>query len=89
MQDTEVPPELAESYLLKMFERGIIPGRHLQRVIQEYRTPSFEEFKAPTFWSLLNAVTTTLGETFKADPQKYALRTMRLTAMLSQDPRLN
>ena len=26
MQDTEVPPELAESYLLKMFERGIIPG---------------------------------------------------------------
>src|SRR4051794_18708725 len=88
MQDTEVPTELAESYLLRSFERGIIPARHLPRVIGEWRTPQFDEFKAPTFWSLLNAVTTILGEIFKADPQKYALRTMRLTAMLSQDPRL-
>ncbi len=89
MRDTEVLNPLAESYMLRLFERGIIPARHLPRVIAEWRNPSFEEFKAPTFWNLLNAVTTVIGDTAQADPQRYALRTMRLTAMLSQDPRLN
>lgn len=89
MRETEVPPELAESYLLKGFERGIIPARLLPRVIGEWRSPSFEEFKPQTFWSLLNAVTTVIGETAKGDPQRHALRTIRLTAMLSQDPLLN
>lgn len=89
MRETEIPTETAESYLLKLFERGIIPPRQLARVIREWRTPRFEEFKAPTFWNLQNAVTTILGETAQGDPQRHALRTIRQTAMLSQDPRLN
>jgi hypothetical protein len=89
MQETEIPPEAADSYLLKGFERGIIPSRLLPRVIGEWRTPTFDEFRKPTFWSLLNAVTTILGETAKRDPAKHALRTMRLTALLAQNPRLN
>lgn len=89
MRETVVPDEAAESYVLRAFERGLVPSRLLPRVIQELRHPSFEDFRAPTLWNLLQHFTTVLGETRQGDPQKYALRTMRLTALLSQDPRLN
>jgi hypothetical protein len=89
MQAAEVPTEVAESYLLRAFERGILPARILPRAIREWRTPAFEAFREPTFWSLMNALTTALGDTARGDPQRHAVRTMRLVAMLSQDPRLN
>lgn len=89
MRSTEVGPVAAESYILRGYERGIVPARQLGGVIKEWRNPSFPEFEGRTFWTLLQAFTTALGDTIQGDPQKHALRTMRLSAMLAQDPSLN
>lgn len=89
MQSTTVPGDVAESYILRAFERGIVPPRHLAAAIREWRHPSFDQFRDGSFFSLLNCLTTVLGGTAPGDPQKHAFRTMRLTAMLAQDPRLN
>lgn len=89
MQSVTMSDQTAESYLLRFFERGIIPARYLARTIEEWRMPTYEQFKKRSFFSFLNCITTVLGETQQGDPQKYVLRTMRLTAMLCQDPLLN
>jgi hypothetical protein len=78
LQTTEVSPELADSLILRAFERGIISTPALPLVLREWREPSFEEFRPRTAWSLLNAFTTALGDRAKADPHKFAVQTMRL-----------
>ena len=78
LQTTEVSPELADSLILRAYERGIISTPLLPLVLKEWREPSFEEFRPRTAWSLLNAFTTALSDRAKADPHRFAVTTMRL-----------
>lgn len=81
MQAAPITDELAESMMLRAFERGIIGPRELPRVIKEWREPTFEEFQPRTAWSLFNAATTVFGDGAAAQPQKHLVRTMRWNAM--------
>lgn len=81
MQHSTLTDEMAESMMLRAFERGVISPRELPRVIKEWREPTFDEFQPRTAWSLFNAGTTIFGEGASAQPQKHLVRTMRWNSM--------
>ena len=82
MMHTELRPELADSLILRSFEKGIISAPQLPRVLHEWREPSFEEFRPRTVWSLFNAFTTVLRDRAIRQPTQFAVQTMRLNAVL-------
>jgi hypothetical protein len=87
MQTTEVDDTRAESLILRAFERGIITAPTLPGAIREWRKPSHEEFQPRTYFSLMNAVTTALGEKARKNPSGYAVTTVRLNALFTEDGR--
>jgi hypothetical protein len=83
MARTEVTDTLAESIILRAFEKGVVPAPLLPAVIREWREPKFDDFKPRTLWSLFNAFTSALTPKAKANPQSYSLTTMRLNALVA------
>jgi len=83
-QSTNIRDVEAESLMLRAYEKDVVSHRLLPHVIKEWRTPSFEEFSPRTYWSLLNAFTTVLGERQTSNPQQFASLTIRLQDLLSQ-----
>lgn len=81
-----VTNEVAESYMLRAFEAGIVSHLLLPAVLKEWRTPSHDAFRPRTGWSLFNAFTTALGPRAKSNPQRHAALTMRLGALLDPAP---
>jgi hypothetical protein len=82
LMQTELSPEVADSLILRAFEKGMLSIIHLPKVIQEWRKPSFEEFQPRTAWSLLNAFTTVLRDRAQKNPAHFAVQSMRLNALL-------
>lgn len=82
MVNTHIKTDEANSLILRAFEDKIIPARRLNDVIREWRNPSHEEFRVPTFWSLLNAFTFGMKQCAEVDPQLYSATTMRFMALL-------
>jgi hypothetical protein len=83
MMHTEVRSEVADSLILRSFEKGIISTHQLPGVLKEWRTPSFEEFAPRTAWSLLNAFTAVLRDRATTNPQAFTVQTMRLNHLLT------
>jgi hypothetical protein len=83
MARTEVTDTLAESIILRAFEKGVVPAPLLPAVIREWRAPKHDDFKPRTLWSLFNAFTSALTPKAKANPQSYSLTTMRLNALVA------
>lgn len=86
LQFAELTDDQADALLLRAYERKLISHQVLPRVIQEWRTPSFEEFEPRTRWSLLNAFTLALGPRQQGNPQLFASLTIQLQGLL--DPEL-
>lgn len=82
MKETEITDQVADSLILRAFEKGIINTVSLPTVIKEWREPSFDEFRDRVYWSLYNAFTTVLGDKAKCNPHQYAATTMRLSSHL-------
>jgi len=87
MRGFDLDDDRADALILRSFERGIVGARDLPRVLQQWRNPSFEEFRPRTAWALLNAFTVAMRERSKRQPEAYAAQTMRLQALL--DPERN
>ncbi len=83
LHQTELDDDRADALILRAFERGIVGARELPRVLQQWRNPPFEEFRARTAWSLLNAFTTAIKEKADRQPHAHAVQTIRLNALLS------
>mgnify|MGYP001101003713 CR=1 FL=1 len=83
LTQTELDDNLADALMLRAFERGIVGTRELPRVLQQWRNPSHEEFRPRTAWSLLNAFTSGMKERAIAQPQHFAVQSIRLHALLS------
>jgi hypothetical protein len=83
-QQTDVNDTTAESILLRAYERGIVSHRLLPGAIRQWREPPYEEFQPRTMWSLMNALTTVLGDRIKGDAQKFARLTIQLSDLLSE-----
>lgn len=73
----------ADSIILRSYESGLIGARQLPLLIDEWRKPSYEEFRDGSGWALWNCFTTVLGRTMQANqPAKAAAMTIRLQGML-------
>jgi hypothetical protein len=82
MQERELTSDKADSLILRSYARGMISALQLPLVLQEWQEPSHEDFGPRTAWSLFNAFTTVLRERATLHPSRYAVQTMRLSAML-------
>src|SRR5262249_8667083 len=78
----ELSEDAANSYLLQAAERGVVGWRLLPKVIQEYRHPRHEEFKARTAWSLFNSFTEVLKDRQRSQPARAAAETIKLQRLL-------
>jgi hypothetical protein len=84
LQRAEVDDRLAESLMLRAYERQLLSHRALPGVIREWRSPSHPEFQERTAWSWLNACTTILADRQKSNPQAHAALTMALGAFIDE-----
>lgn len=79
-------PQEADSIILRSFEQGLIGHRLLRDLIQEWREPRHEEFKAEkNGWSLWNAFTSVLRTKQETQPAAAALMTIRLQRLLTPE----
>jgi hypothetical protein len=89
MKNRLLPDENALAFLLRAYQdEGILSPRTLPIALKEWRTPSFEEFSDRTSWSLFNAVTFALGDRARTSPQMHAALTIKLGALLADEPQL-
>ena len=84
LQRAEIDDRAAESLMLRAYERQLVSHRALPGVIREWRSPSYEEFRDRTAWSLLNAFTTILADRQKTNAQAHASLTMRLGGLFDE-----
>lgn len=87
LKSYELGEDRADALILRSYTKGIIGARELPQVVREWREPQFPDFESRTAWSMLNAFTTILRDRAKRLPDKHAVATMRLNAML--DPKRN
>src|SRR5439155_19368332 len=81
---TEVSDVVAESLVLRAFERGIVSHRLLSPLIQQWRQPPFAAFAPRTLWSLEQAHTTVLAEYARSNPQRFCALSLALQALLAE-----
>jgi hypothetical protein len=87
MQQRIIDDHFAESFLLRAYQdEGLLSPRTLPLALKEWRTPSFPDFKEEkNVWRLFNALTFSLSETVRSNPQRHAAATIRLGALLSPE----
>lgn len=86
LQNTEVNDDFADAFILRAFERGLVPYRGFLEVIEEWRKPTYTEFESRTLWSLMNAFTGVLTQAMQRDPGRWGSSTVRLNALLLEAP---
>jgi hypothetical protein len=79
-----VTDTLAESLILRAWDKGIVGAHQLGKVLREWREPAFEAFRERTGWSLFNAFTTVLRPRAVEQPQAFVAQTMQLHHLLGQ-----
>ncbi len=75
---------MAESIILRAYEKDVISHRLLPGVLSEWREPTYEDFKERTAWSLFNAFTTAMGGRNSSNPQDFIRMTLGLSALFEQ-----
>lgn len=86
LQATEVAEDFADAFILRAFEKGLVPQRAFMDVVKEWREPKHETFRQRTLWSLMNAFTGVLTQAMQRDPGRWGASTMRLNALLLEAP---
>lgn len=89
LRRTAVESRVADSLILRAYERGIIPSHRLPAAIRDWRRPPHEELADHTFWSLANILAGVLAKHAKKDPyRRYLIATMQLNALIDGEPEL-
>lgn len=86
MQERILAPYEAEHLLLTAFERGILSARTLPKALAVYRDPGFDWGPRDRMWHLFNVINLPMQGRSGTNPQAFALCTMRLMALLGQEP---
>ncbi len=82
-QATPVSEVLAESVLLRCFDRRVISARLLPQAIAAWRKP-LPDFEPRTLWSLENALTSALGPAQRSNPQRFVALSLSLQSLLAE-----
>lgn len=81
---TEIADTMAESLILRAYERDIVSHYLLPRVLADWRNPPYEAFADRTLWALENAFTGVLGVVAQRNPQRFCGLTIALQGLLAQ-----
>lgn len=73
----------AESVILQAWDKGIVGTRLLRPLLNEWRSPSFEEFQPRTAWSMLSAYTHIAKDRQRRFPNRAAFEVMKFQQMLA------
>ncbi len=82
LRDIPVKDDQARVLIVRAAELNAIPSCDILPVFQEFKSPSHEEFAAPTMWSLLNAFTEVVH---KYAPSRSDVCHRQLTRMFGLD----
>ena len=83
LQSTELSDQTAESVVLRAWEKGIVGTRLLRTLLEEWRQPSFDDFKDRTAWSLLAAFTHVVKARQRRYPHRSAKDVMHFQSLLT------
>ena len=78
----DLQDNVVNNIIINALDAKVIPSSHIEKVLNEYRTPSIEEFKTlpNNAWRLHNAFTTTMRDRVATDI--LSQRTIRLNGIL-------
>jgi hypothetical protein len=79
----DVSDTVAESLILRAYERDILSHHLLPRVLSNWRKPPSEAFEERTLWSLENAFTGALADVGRTNPQRFCGLTIALQGLLT------
>ena len=80
---TAISDTVAESLILRAYERDIVSHYVLPRLLFHWRNPPHEVFADRTLWSLENAFTGVLGDVAKSNPQRFCGLTIAVQGLLA------
>jgi hypothetical protein len=83
MQHESVTDDRAHALILKAYLRDLVSFKLLHEIVRQWEEPAYEEWGGKTLWRLSNAFTWAMAQVAKRNPNDYANRTIRLSAMLS------
>jgi hypothetical protein len=83
-RSANISEAVAESLILRAYERDIVSHLLLARVLFQWRKPVHEAFADRTLWSLENAFTGALADVAKSNPQRYCGLTIALQGLLAE-----
>jgi hypothetical protein len=86
MRETNLTDDRANSLILQAYEEGTVGSRLLRPLIEQWREPTYEEFKPRTAWSLINCFTHVMKDRQKEQPVQAAVETMRFQNLLLPAP---
>src|SRR5205807_213704 len=81
---SEISDTVAESLMLRAYERNILSPRLLPRAIAHWRHPIQDAFADRTLWSLENALTGVLADVGKSNPQRFCSLSIALQSLLTE-----
>jgi hypothetical protein len=83
LQEQALSDRDAESLLLRAWDKKLIGSRMLRPLLDEWRTPSFEEFEPRTAWSMLSAYTHVVKDRQLRYPHRAAHEVMQFQHLLA------
>jgi hypothetical protein len=82
LQGTGIDNTLAESLILRAWDKGIVSSPQVPVVLKQWRQPEYREFEQRTAWSLFNAITFVLTDRATRNPPAFVAQTMQLHHLL-------
>lgn len=83
LQQQELSDERADATILRAWDKGIVGTRMLRPLIDQWRTPAYEDFLPRTAWSLLSAYTHVAKNRQRLYPNRAALEVMQFQNLLA------
>jgi hypothetical protein len=83
LQRQPLSDHLAESLILRAWDKKLIGTRKLRPLLDEWRNPSFEEFEPRTGWSMLSAYTHIAKDRQLRYPHRAAYEVMQFQNLLA------
>ena len=85
LRTVRVTDDQADALLLRAFEIGVVGSRQLKPLIQEWREPSYDEFKERNLWSLVNAFTHVMKPRFESTPLVAASESLAFSRFIEPE----
>jgi hypothetical protein len=83
LQAQPLTEQQAESIVLRAWDKGIVGTRMLRPLLNEWRSPSYEDFESRTAWSMLSAYTHVAKDRQRRYPNKSAHEVMSFQTLLA------